>query len=122
MEYQHDQTIQFLTHLSVTQGKFIDSTRLRVDAAASGSCEAGWLDASPVTLGCLYFHSTSMTYLQVNILFININIYLLTVQVNMLFAFVCIILFYTFQADKWCEDKGAHLIEIQTQVQKLHTA
>ena len=57
-----------------------------------------------------------MTYLQVNILFININIYLLTVQVNMLFAFVCIILFYTFQADKWCEDKGAHLIEIHTQV------
>ena len=31
-----------------------------------GSCEAGWLDASSVTLGCLYFQPTSMTYLQVN--------------------------------------------------------
>ena len=33
---------------------------------SSVSCEAGWLDASSVTLGCLYFQPTSMTYLQVN--------------------------------------------------------
>ena len=50
----------------------------------SASCEGGWLDASLVDLGCLYFLEETKVY---------------------------------YEANKFCQDKGSHLIEIHTRAQ-----
>ena len=50
----------------------------------STSCEGGWLDASLVDLGCLYFSELTKVY---------------------------------YDANKFCQDKGSHLIEIHTRAQ-----
>ena len=50
----------------------------------SGSCESGWLDASLVDLGCLYFLQETKVY---------------------------------YEANKFCQDKGSHLVEVHTRAQ-----
>ena len=50
----------------------------------SGSCEAGWLDAGLVDLGCLYFLKETKVY---------------------------------YDANKFCQDKGSHLVEVHTRAQ-----
>ena len=59
-----------------------------VSSLATGNCPAGWLDASLVNLGCLYFSSTTSTWLDAAKFCADQNSYMIEIHTEEQYDFI----------------------------------